>query len=150
MGLKRPRTLAEGRLQEALLPCGASGGVEEGLLEWRRASDGCLAFLGFDTSSNMSSGDAEKGGDSSLSLSSARELKPKRELEVSNIYMNIAMPLRRSMLFFIAQIGLFSYYVFNLNSDPDTHDWTNVSIAKWMVGVIITAIAGEDETGRNF
>mmetsp|Transcript_23942 Transcript_23942/g.75286 ORF Transcript_23942/g.75286 Transcript_23942/m.75286 type:complete len:369 (-) Transcript_23942:51-1157(-) len=67
-----------------------------------------------------------------------------------NVYMYLARPFRRATYFFIAQSGLMAYYVYNLNADPDTHDPTKVSVVKWFFAVIITAIAGDDETGSDY
>jgi len=67
-----------------------------------------------------------------------------------NVYMYLCRPFRRATLFFIAQVGLMLYYIYNLDTDPDTHDASKVSLVKWFFAVIITAIAGEDETGSDF
>mmetsp|Transcript_6276 Transcript_6276/g.14395 ORF Transcript_6276/g.14395 Transcript_6276/m.14395 type:complete len:363 (-) Transcript_6276:63-1151(-) len=73
------------------------------------------------------------------------DLKP-----INNCYMCVTNRFRRPALTFIAQVGLMSYYVWNLNADPDSHDKSKVSIMKWLFAVIITLVVGEDETGSDF
>jgi len=78
------------------------------------------------------------------------DLKADAKSPFKNIYMLVARPFRRAVLFFIAQGGLMSYYVFNLDTDAATHNVHKVSLVKWMFAIIITAIVGEDETGSTF
>merc|ERR1712232_615011 len=40
-----------------------------------------------------------------------------------------------------------AYYVYYLNTDEDTHDIDKVSGLKWVLGVIITMVASDDESG---
>lgn len=42
------------------------------------------------------------------------------------------------------------YYMFDLNSDPDTHNVESVSFMKWFFAVVLTILAGEDEVGAPF
>jgi hypothetical protein len=69
---------------------------------------------------------------------------------ITNVYMNISRPMRIVSMFYMAQIGLMLYYVYNLNIDPDTHNFSKVSGVKWVLGVIISIIAGEDEVGASY
>merc|ERR1712232_581950 len=61
---------------------------------------------------------------------------------------------------FVAQMGLITYYIFELegwsDEDPDdnvglkTHDYNNVSVVKWFIGVVIVEVAAENEVGAEF
>merc|ERR1712032_1386950 len=62
----------------------------------------------------------------------------------------ITTTCRKCVLYFIAQVGLMGYYMFSLNSDPDTHNVESVSFLKWFFAVVLTIIAGEDEVGAPF
>lgn len=72
------------------------------------------------------------------------------ELKADNWYMDVTRQFRRSVLCFFAQGGLVMYYVFELNSDKDTHIEKNVSVLEWIVALIVIEIAGDDEMGVSF
>mmetsp|Transcript_147145 Transcript_147145/g.256838 ORF Transcript_147145/g.256838 Transcript_147145/m.256838 type:complete len:505 (+) Transcript_147145:78-1592(+) len=87
-----------------------------------------------------------------------REQDPIQQIgSVRNIYMDISRPFKLPVLFFLAQIGLITYYAYFLNDDEDTHDVKQVSAIKWSVGVLLTLVAsetgkedGKDEAGADF
>lgn len=72
------------------------------------------------------------------------------ELQVDNWYMDVTRQFRKGLLCFFAQSGLVMYYVFELNSDKDTHQESNVSVLQWLVALMIIEIAGDDEMGSSF
>lgn len=72
------------------------------------------------------------------------------ELSAENHFMDIARHLRMAIICFLAQCGLVFYYVFELNSDPDTHDINNVSVLEWIFAVIIMQIVVDDEMGAAY
>jgi len=62
-------------------------------------------------------------------------------------YMQIALPIRRVLPVFLAQMALMLFYMFYLNTDPDTHDRTKVSYGYWVVGILLQLYAGEQQLG---
>lgn len=72
------------------------------------------------------------------------------ELCADNWYKDITRQFRHCMLCFFAQSGLVMYYVFELNSDPKTHEESAVSMLEWIVALLIIEIAGDDEMGSSY
>jgi len=62
-------------------------------------------------------------------------------------YMHIALPIRKVFPVFLAQMALMLFYMFYLNTDPDTHDRTKVSYGYWVVGILLQLYAGEQQLG---
>lgn len=76
--------------------------------------------------------------------------KDKEAAPFKNQYMCVPRKFRRCLLYFFVQGGLMCYFVFHLNNDEDTRDRSKLSIVKWLIGLVITAIAGDDESGSNY
>lgn len=83
--------------------------------------------------------------------------KTKEKETAWNVYMDFRKPFRKATLVFVAQLGLFAYYVYELNGgDGDdspgfqSHDPANASFTKWMFALCIIEISGDEEVGPSF
>lgn len=73
--------------------------------------------------------------------------KAKKDDAVKNKYQHLASPLLAVFALFMAQVSLFALMVTFINHDPDTHDTCKVVLLEWVVAVIVTHVAGSDESG---
>merc|ERR1712190_285436 len=72
--------------------------------------------------------------------------------------MDFRKPLRKVLLVFAAQFGLFTYYLFEMDGGStddespgrDSHDPSKVSFMAWFFAVLVIAVAGEDDVGPPF
>lgn len=76
--------------------------------------------------------------------------RDKEDCPFKNEYMCVPKKFRRCTLYFFVQGGLIAYFVFFLNDDTETRSVENVSILKWLIGLVITAIAGDDQAGATY
>lgn len=75
--------------------------------------------------------------------------RPKKKCIMSR-YTDWSASTGATALVFLAQFGLFLLFVMYLNEDEQSHDPCNVVIFQWLIGVLLTNIAGADETGVPF
>merc|ERR1712032_1231652 len=73
-----------------------------------------------------------------------------KNMMVNNIYMQISTTLQRSSMYFFVQFALMIFYIYSLNNTEIYQNEHDVSYVKWLVAMVLTAIAGEDEVGTAF
>jgi hypothetical protein len=73
-----------------------------------------------------------------------------KRMKIKNIYMKVSCTLQRTIMYFFVQGALMLFYIYSLNDKEKFQSEENVSYMKWMVAMVLTAIAGEDEVGTKF
>lgn len=76
-----------------------------------------------------------------------REYDEGVKFQATSKYMHIALPLRRVIPVFFAQMSIMLFYMFYLNADKDSHDVKNVSFLYWIVAIVLQLYAGEQQLG---
>jgi len=78
-----------------------------------------------------------------------RESEEEKEM-IDSKFADFSVSWSMASFIFVGQFALFLFFVLELNGDGDTHDVCSMNVFHWLTAIIVTNVAGQDESGEGF